>query len=594
MSRLVGAPLPARRDYSALVLFSAFIRAYPGRTSAILALHFAAGVAEGFGISAILPLVGVIISGAGGSSNELSDLINGVLDSFGLTPEIGSLLAFMVLLVSINAGLSFLAKWMTGRSMAEVSADYRRRLGSALMNARWIYFTELPLGRLAAAMGAEATRAGGAYGTFLSLCTSLLQAGLYATLAVTISWQAMLFGVAVGALMFVLLNTLVRRTGDAGKSETRTMQNLSVHLIDNIASIKPLKAMARERAVELLLSVETGRLRDAQTRQALLGNGLSALQEVMVVAMLAATAYVVTTQFNVQFAELLFIGLVFQRMVTRLGEVQKSLQKLRSQENALFAIAGTIASAEHAHDTRWGRIIPTLDKAIKFRDVHFAYGPRVVLPNLTLDVPARKLTVIIGPSGAGKSTIVDLVAGLHRASGGIITIDDIAFDEVDIIAWRERIGYVPQEIQLHNDTILANVTLNDAALSRSDAEGALRAAGAWDFVAALPGGLDTPVGERGTKLSGGQRQRISIARALVRRPLLLILDEATANLDPQTEAELALTVRDLARELTVLAITHRPSLLDVADVVYRIADGQLVTTSSQSGLQPTHLGMAGQ
>jgi len=582
MNPFVGAPLPVRRDYSAPMLFAAFLRAYPARTASIFILQIVAGVAEGFSISAILPFIGVIIEGAGGGDNRLSRLIHSALGTLGLAPTVGTLLAFMVVLVTINSALSFLAKWMAGRSMAEVSADYRRRLTRALMNARWIYFTDQPLGRLSAAMGPEAMRAGGTYGTLLALFGSLLQATVYAVLAVTISWQAMAFGVFVGGVMFVVLNSLVRRTGEAGKSETRTMQRLSVHLIDNIASIKPLKAMAREHAVEGLLQTESDRLRDSQSRQALLGSGLSAMQEVMVVAMLALTAYIVTTHFDVHFAELLFIGLVFQRMVTRLGEVQKGMQKLRSQENALFAIAGTIADAEQAHDTSWGSVVPTLDDAIRFAHVRFAYGARDVLPNLTLDIPARNLTVIIGPSGAGKSTIVDLVAGLHRASGGEITIDGVAIDDVDITAWRQRIGYVPQEIQLHNDTILGNITLNDPALSRADAEAALRAAGAWDFVAAMPAGMDTPVGERGTKLSGGQRQRISIARALVRHPLLLILDEATANLDPQTEADLAVTFGELARSLTVLAITHRPSLLDVADLVYRIEDGQLVATPARA------------
>jgi ATP-binding cassette subfamily C protein len=141
------------------------------------------------------------------------------------------------------------------------------------------------------------------------------------------------------------------------------------------------------------------------------------------------------------------------------------------------------------------------------------------------------------------------------------------------------IGYVPQETLLLHDSVLANVTLADPDLSRDDAERALRQAGAWDFVAALPQGLDTPVGERGGKLSGGQRQRIAIARALVHEPALLILDEPTSALDTAAEAAVRDTLRALKGRYTLLAITHRPALLDVSDQVLHIADGALTAAA---------------
>ena len=141
--------------------------------------------------------------------------------------------------------------------------------------------------------------------------------------------------------------------------------------------------------------------------------------------------------------------------------------------------------------------------------------------------------------------------------------------------WRRQIGYVPQELLLFHDTLLANVTLGDDRITVSEVEQALRAAGAWSFVKTLPEGLDTIVGERGIRFSGGQRQRISIARALVRRPRLLILDEATASLDPTTEKELCKTLAGLRGQVTMLAATHQAALTEVADAVYRIQHGRL-------------------
>src|SRR5690606_38977597 len=171
-------------------------------------------------------------------------------------------------------------------------------------------------------------------------------------------------------------------------------------------------------------------------------------------------------------------------------------------------------------------------------NVGFAYDGYPVFGDLSLEIPAGAMTVLIGPSGAGKTTVIDLVIGLIRPQSGSIRVDGLDLTGIDLRAWRRLIGYVPQDTVLLHDSILHNVTLGDPALTTADAEQALRAAGIWDFVAALPEGLYTQVGERGGKLSGGQRQRVAIARALVNEPRLLILDEATSALDPTSEQEI--------------------------------------------------------
>jgi ATP-binding cassette subfamily C protein len=137
------------------------------------------------------------------------------------------------------------------------------------------------------------------------------------------------------------------------------------------------------------------------------------------------------------------------------------------------------------------------------------------------------------------------------------------------------LGYVPQEVVLWHDTIGNNVSLRDPNLGKQDIEAALRASGAWDFVNSLPDGLDTMVGERGMRFSGGQRQRISIARALVRKPRFLVLDEPTTALDPEAEQAICRTLRNIARESTVLAISHQAGIVEASDRVYRLADGRI-------------------
>ena len=173
-----------------------------------------------------------------------------------------------------------------------------------------------------------------------------------------------------------------------------------------------------------------------------------------------------------------------------------------------------------------------------------------------------------------------------RPQQGQIWIDDVSLDKIDIQAWRRSVGYVAQETLLLHDSVLVNVTLGDSNLTVQDVEGALRAAGAWEFVKSLPDQMATLVGERGARLSGGQRQRIAIARALVHSPQLLILDEATTALDPDSEAAICASVRQLRNEMTILAISHQPALLEAADGVYRLEGGILRQVESPVESRP--------
>jgi ATP-binding cassette, subfamily C, bacterial len=195
--------------------------------------------------------------------------------------------------------------------------------------------------------------------------------------------------------------------------------------------------------------------------------------------------------------------------------------------------------------------------------------------------------------------VVDLVTGLLRPRQGEVWIDGLPMAHADCAAWRRMIGYVPQETLLLHESVLRNVTLGDPALTQADAEQALRAAGALDFVTTLPEGIFSLVGERGGRLSGGQRQRLAIARALIHRPALLILDEATSALDVDSEAEVCASLRRLRGQLTILAVSHRPALVEAADRVYRLdagsavlVEGRVMASATSFAEAPATLGAA--
>jgi ATP-binding cassette subfamily C protein len=299
-------------------------------------------------------------------------------------------------------------------------------------------------------------------------------------------------------------------------------------------------------------------------------------------------------------ATTMVLAYLLARIVKQVNKVQQQYQEMAILESAYWSLQETIEKTEGSHETTLGSQVPSLKHAVRLDGVSFAYDEDWVLRNASLIFPAGLFTAIVGPSGTGKTTIVDLVTALLRPQQGEIWVDDLPLEQVDIRSWRGMIGYVPQETLLLHDTVFFNVTLGDPELNEEDAEYALRAAGAWEFVTALPRGMHSLVGERGGALSGGERQRIAIARALVRKPKLLILDEPTSALDRDSEAAICETLQQLSGKYTVLAISHQPALMKAADRAYHLQDGEVTlvedrsTTSKDSGGIEDDSGFGGQ
>ena len=195
---------------------------------------------------------------------------------------------------------------------------------------------------------------------------------------------------------------------------------------------------------------------------------------------------------------------------------------------------------------------------------------------MQLTIQKGEMTGIIGPSGSGKTTIVDLLLRLIEPESGRILLDNTDIRDINIREWRKNIGYVPQDMFLINDTIRNNITFYDENINNEDIKRATKMANIHDFIETLSEGLETMIGERGTRLSGGQRQRIVLARILARNPEILVLDEATSALDNESQALILETIENLRGKLTVVVIAHRPSTIKNADHLAVIDKNKIV------------------
>jgi ATP-binding cassette subfamily C protein len=573
-------------------LLAILLKAYPWRTAfAMIAILFA-GIADGAGITALLPLLklvtatqpageasgmlpGIPVGGDGRHGNHIEQIAQRALDVVGLKPTIGVLLAIIVGFITIRSVLLLIANRHVGYSAAHITTELRLSLLRAVLSTQWQYFLNKPIGKLANSMGTEATRASQAYLFGVTMLAMVVQSLVYLVISLAVSWKATFACLGIALVLLAVSHTLVRMSRRAGKRQTEIFKTLLSRLTDTLQSVKSLKAMAREELADTVLSAETSNLNEALRNDVFSKEMLDAVMTPMTAIVIALGIYVALDKWAMPFNSVLVLVILLGRVLGQLNKIQKQYQKLVTMESAFWSLRRSILQAEEAKEISEGTEQPRLESVIRLDHVSFGYGEKKVLQDVSLTIPTRSLTTIIGPSGAGKTTLVDLIIGLYKPDSGTVFVDDVPLPRIDIKQWRRRLGYVPQEQLLLHDSILTNVTLGDPQLNEADAEDALKAAGASEFVNVLPEGMHTSVGERGTKLSGGQRQRIMIARALAHRPSVLILDEPTSALDPASEAIISETLRRLREDYTILAISHQPALANSADVVYRLEDGRL-------------------
>ena len=549
------------------------LRAYPRYSLPVLFFQFVAALLEGIGLIALLPLLSLVLKQE--TSNPLVAEFERFLTAAGLEPNLEILLIFIVALMFLKATAMWYAKSKVGYATAQVGVDLRHRLIDAIATVQWPYYVTKPTGALANSLTVEAENASNTFFHAARLAADTVLVAVYLALTLTTAWHVSLAAVVLGTLAALALHRFVQMSRATGREQTNLMRSTASQLVDRLNGFKALKAMGQEAVLSRTLAADTDALKLVKRREVFAKEGLAALQEPAFVVALVVGLYGAITILNLDTGTLLVLAIVLFRTLGRIGSLQMTLQGIVRTEAAYRAIESAITTAQAEAEILTGWRPATFEYAIHCRDVRFGYADSVLIDRPELEIKAGQFTALLGPSGAGKTTIVDLIAGLLRPWEGDVQIDGVPLAEIDIKKWRATIGYMPQEPILFNDTLRANIVLDDETLTDGDVEEAIRNAGLGDFVSSLADGLQTSVGEKGSRFSGGQRQRIALARALVRKPRLLILDEATSSLDSESEVAVLETVKKLKGWTTILAISHQPAILNAADVVYRIKDGQV-------------------
>ena len=545
-------------------------------------------VIEGVSLVLLVPLLQLVGVDAGApGSGRVGDALSAAFRTVGLTPTLGRVLAVYVAIAVLQ---SLLQRWQTVLSASmrqQTEAVLRMRLYAAIGRAEWQFVARSRMSSFAQVLTSELDHVGTAAHDLVDLAVVSLIALVYIAIALRVSPEITALVLISGATVALLLRRRVSDAHKAGEEMSATRARLYAAVSDHLGSLKTAKSYGAVDRQHAAFERLTTAIRNINLKT--IGGYARLRQETAVgsALALAITVYVARAVLAVPTAHLLMLLVLFARLMPRLTGLIERAQTFATMLPSFAAFDALEAQCLAAAERQVGRPQPIrFEHAVTFDRVTFAYDGKgePALADATFDIRAGATTAFIGPSGAGKSTIADLLLGLIEPTGGRILVDEQMLDASRLAAWREQIGYVHQDSFLFHDTIRANLLWARPAATPDDLDRVLRLAAADRFVASLPLGIDTVIGDRGVLLSGGERQRIALARALLRQPMLLVLDEATNALDTENERRIQEAIEGLRHQTTIVVITHRLSAVRTADAIHVLDRGRLTESGSWTEL----------
>ena len=551
----------------------------PGRLGLAMVLTVLGALTEGVGLLVLVPLLQLIgIDIQQGSVGRIAGSMAAVFAWLGIPLTLVSVLLLYVVVIGGDASIR---RWQTVTycSLQVGFTGYlRKRLHQVITHASWVELSRSRASDLTNAMTGQVERIGHGTHLVLSLIRDGMLTAVYLIVTFYMSPPVTALVVGAGVVLMLLLGRRARAATRLGQEMTRVGGEAYRAVMEHLGGIKMAKSYgAEERSIRLfgeLADTVVGTNLRAATAQA----DAKYRFDIGAALVLGLVLYVAIAVLHTPAAVILVLLFAFARVMPLVSGLEQSLQQLLNMLPdlvAVLALENRLTAPEAAGPAPAAPL--RLRQAVRLDAVSFRY-PEAAAPALvsvSLTIPVGQTTAIVGPSGSGKSTLADLLLGLLSPARGQVLVDDTPLTADRLSAWRDQIGYVPQDSFHFHDTLRANLLWARPQASDAELREALETAAA-DFVARLPQGLDTVLGDRGVLLSGGERQRVALARALVRRPAMLILDEATSSLDSENERRVQDAIERLHGRLTILVITHRLTTVRGADSIHVLEAGRLV------------------
>ncbi|MFD0588414.1 ABC transporter ATP-binding protein [Paenibacillus sp. GCM10027627] len=538
---------------------------------------------ESVGVLLLVPLLGLIglvsLDMGGGYFLWISELLSGFSPVTGLCIVLGIYAAATTLHNLIHRYVMIRNVELQGQFAKYLRMETYREL----LQANWPFFLDKRGSDLVNVLTTELARVLGATHTFLQLLASVIFTIIQIAIAFWLSPMLTLFVLISGALLALASRRFIKSAKQLGGQTSQNAQDYLAGITDQINGMKDIKSNGMERArLDWLDGVTTKMFRE-QSAYIKLRMNSQFLYKTVSTLLIAVFILVCFILFQAQGMQLLTITIIFARLWPRFTAIQSNVEALSSLVPACTTLLTLQTECRKAAEQLAGTLAPhermNINRQIECLNIGFKYNKSesdYQLKNINLRLNVHTTTAIAGASGAGKSTLIDIIMGLIAPDAGQILVDGSPITTENLRAYRESISYVPQDPFLFHASIKENMELIAPGVSEEDIWEALAFASCEKFVRGLPDGIHTVIGDRGVRLSGGERQRLVLARAIIRKPSILVLDEATSSLDAENERNIQEAIERLKGSMTIIIVAHRLSTLRAADRVFVLQNGRIV------------------
>jgi ATP-binding cassette, subfamily B, bacterial MsbA len=535
-------------------------------------------LSEGFGIGLFIPLLRGLVGTApaaaqGGWLVARMEAIFQHVPSDNRQAVIAASLFAVVLATALLAyAHGRLFTWFDG----SIAHHLRRSIFSQLLTVGFGIIENDRSGRLLNVLASDTWRTSEALKILVHLTISATTVAVYIALLVLMSWRLTLV-VAVGMLLVSgAVRLFTKGVRELGERVTHDNSELAHRMVEGIDGMRVIRAFGREPYEQNRFDAASERLRRTILRMGYIEGAVHPVHEILMASLLLAVLFV-TARSATDISVLLVFVFVLYRLQPRVKDFEACRVRLAALASSVDAVTSVLDTAgkEYVHS---GTVVhPGFDKAIVFDQVSFQYEQDgdLALADASFSIPAGQTTAFVGPSGGGKSTVIKLILRFYDPTSGRILTDGRPLSEFDLDSWRGQIAVVGQDGYLFNATVRENIKYGRLDASDEAVVDAARRADAHAFIERLPNKYDTVLGHHGVRLSGGQRQRISLARAIVRNPRILILDEATNALDSISEQWIQETLAKMKDNRTVIVIAHRLATIEQADQIVVLEKGRV-------------------
>ena len=553
----------------------ALVRQETGRDfdKAVL-LQTIGSLTEALSVALLIPLLHVM----GKGSTPLTIPLVGI----EFTPSLPLVLGAFVVLILLRSLALERKEAFNARVTFGFAERMSARLFAALTATRWSAVSNWRTADMTHVVTGDSDRLLQTINLLLSFMQSLAMAAILTCLSLFLSWQMTVLAMGVGLVLLLITLPGRDQTLQKGRRLAEARQTQFRITDEFFNGLRTAKAFGLEDRHVAAMKDILREIRDGNVGFVVARARNTTIYQVSTAIALAGFVWFALSFAELGLAQIVALLFLYMRLAPRIVTLHSSLQELRTQIGGVEAMLGALNAAESNAEQNPQQCLPTprLRRCMRLRDVSYRYqgADRSALSHIDITIPAHSITALVGPTGSGKSTLVDLILGLIEPDEGEIAVDDDVLEVGNCQGWRGRVAYVPQETFLFNATVAENLRLARQEATEAELWAALQIADAATFVRALPGGLEHRIGDRGRGLSGGERQRIAIARALLRKPDLLILDEATSALDALSQRRVAQAIAGLRDSMTVVAVAHRPSMVSFADHVI-VLENEKVTAA---------------